>query len=108
MRVPGVLFVACAFVALIAVDERARAAQAGPGGQQPPAAAAAGGEVTIVPVQGNVYLIVGAGANITVQIGPPASQRPDPPASAQERGEYGVLLVDAGTAAMSDRVRAAI
>ena len=65
-------------------------------------------DVHVVPVQGNIYMITGAGSNITVQIGPPAAQRPRLPASAQERGEYGVLLVDTGAAAASDKVRAAI
>ena len=44
-----------------------------------------------LPVQGNIDMLVGAGANITVQA-----------------GDDGVLLVDAGTAAMSDKVLAAI
>lgn len=65
-------------------------------------------DVRVVPVQGNIYMITGAGSNITVQIGPPAAQRPRQPASAQERGEYGVLLVDTGAAGASDKVRAAI
>ncbi len=45
----------------------------------------------VLPVQGNVYMLVGAGANITVQV-----------------GETGVLLVDTGLAAMSDQVLAAV
>ncbi len=49
------------------------------------------GEVHVLPAQGNVYMLVGAGANITVQI-----------------GKDGVLLVDAGSAAMPDKVLAAI
>ena len=49
------------------------------------------GEVHVLPVQGNVYMIVGAGGNITVQI-----------------GDLGVVVVDTGTAAMSDKVIAAI
>ena len=52
---------------------------------------AAAGAIHILPVQGNVSMLVGAGANITVQA-----------------GEDGILLVDAGTAAMSDKVLAAI
>jgi glyoxylase-like metal-dependent hydrolase (beta-lactamase superfamily II) len=47
--------------------------------------------VHLVPVQGNVSMLVGAGANITVQI-----------------GDEGVLLVDAGSRGMSDQVVAAI
>lgn len=49
------------------------------------------GEVEILPVQGNVYMIAGAGGNITVQV-----------------GDQGVLLVDTGTAAMSDKVIKAV
>jgi cyclase len=49
------------------------------------------GEVHVVPVQGNVYMLVGAGGNIAVQI-----------------GDEGVLVVDTGLAAMSDKVLAAI
>jgi glyoxylase-like metal-dependent hydrolase (beta-lactamase superfamily II) len=44
-----------------------------------------------MPVQGNVYMLVGAGGNITVQA-----------------GSDGVLLVDTGVAPMSDKVLAAI
>jgi glyoxylase-like metal-dependent hydrolase (beta-lactamase superfamily II) len=51
----------------------------------------AGAEVHILPVQGNIYMLVGAGGNITVQA-----------------GEGGVLLVDTGLAASSDKVAAAI
>lgn len=49
------------------------------------------GEVQVLPVQGNVHVIVGAGANITMQV-----------------GSDGVLLVDTGTAAMSPKVLAAM
>jgi glyoxylase-like metal-dependent hydrolase (beta-lactamase superfamily II) len=49
------------------------------------------GEVRAVPVQGNVYMIVGAGANIGVQV-----------------GEDGVLVVDTGDGKMTDKVLAAI
>jgi cyclase len=49
------------------------------------------GEVQVLHVQGNVYMLVGAGANITVQA-----------------GDDGVLVVDTGTAAMSQKVLAAI
>jgi len=49
------------------------------------------GQIEIVPVRGNIYMLAGAGANITVSVGPD-----------------GVLLVDAGRAEMSDKVLAAI
>jgi cyclase len=49
------------------------------------------GEVRAVHVQGNVHMIVGAGANIAVQV-----------------GEDGVLVVDTGDGKLSDKVLAAI
>ena len=49
------------------------------------------GELLTLKVQGNVYLISGAGGNIAVQT-----------------GDQGMLVVDTGLAAMSDRVVAAI
>jgi glyoxylase-like metal-dependent hydrolase (beta-lactamase superfamily II) len=49
------------------------------------------GEVKAVHVQGNVHMIVGAGANIAVQV-----------------GEDGILVVDTGEAGTSDKVLTAI
>jgi len=60
-------------------------AQSGPSGDQ------AAGQVHVWHVQGRVYMLVGAGANITVQA-----------------GDDGVLVVDAGTVDMSQQVLAAI
>jgi cyclase len=54
-------------------------------------AALAAGDVKAVRVQGNVHMIVGAGANIVVQV-----------------GEDGILVVDSGAAGTSDKVLAAI
>jgi cyclase len=51
----------------------------------------AAGEVKAVPVQGNVHMIVGAGANIAVQV-----------------GEDGILVVDSGSGAVTEKVLAAI
>ena len=48
-------------------------------------------QVEIVPVRGNIYLVAGAGGNITASVGPD-----------------GVLLVDSGLAQAGDRVIAAI
>lgn len=56
-----------------------------------PNASAGASEIHILPVQGNVYMLVSAGGNVAVQIGPD-----------------GVLLVDAGTASMADQVYAAV
>jgi glyoxylase-like metal-dependent hydrolase (beta-lactamase superfamily II) len=59
-------------------------------------------------VQGNIYLIPGEGdsGNVTLQVegSTPRPQRPPGIFS----GEYGVLLVDTGAAAQSDRIRSAI
>lgn len=48
-------------------------------------------ELQILPVQGNIYMLAGAGGNITVQV-----------------GEEGVLLVDTGLVTATDKVLAAI
>jgi len=48
-------------------------------------------KVHVLPVQGSVYMLVGAGPNITVQVGPDA-----------------VLLVDAGTPDLSEEVLSAV
>ena len=49
------------------------------------------GEIQVLPVQGNVHMLVGAGGNITVQA-----------------GNDGVLMVDTGLANMSQKVIAAM
>ncbi len=69
-------------VSSLAVD--ASAQQAGmPGGDT---------EIHVLPVQGNVYMLVGAGANITVQA-----------------GDEGVLVVDTGgSAQLTEKIVAAI
>jgi cyclase len=51
----------------------------------------ANAEIGVLPVRGNVYMLVGAGGNITASIGP-----------------EGVLLVDTGLAANAQKVLAAI
>src|SRR5437867_10130517 len=48
-------------------------------------------EIQTLKVQGNVYLLTGAGGNVAVQI-----------------GDAGVLVVDTGIAQMGDKVAAAI
>jgi glyoxylase-like metal-dependent hydrolase (beta-lactamase superfamily II) len=49
------------------------------------------GEIHVLPVQGNVYMLVGDGANIAVQV-----------------GEQGALVVDTGAGQLADKVIAAI
>ncbi len=51
----------------------------------------ANGEIHVLPVQGQIYMLVGDGGNVTVQV-----------------GKEGVLLVDTGLAAMSDKLLAEI
>jgi cyclase len=48
-------------------------------------------EVHALPVQGNIYMLVGAGGNVTVQV-----------------GDDGVLLVDTSFAGMSDKILAEV
>ena len=48
-------------------------------------------DVHVLRVQGNVYMLVGAGGNIAVQV-----------------GSDGVLMVDTGSAQMTDQVLAAV
>ncbi len=49
------------------------------------------GDVEVLPVQGAVYMVAGAGSNVTVQVGPNA-----------------LFVVDTNEAAMSDKILAAI
>jgi glyoxylase-like metal-dependent hydrolase (beta-lactamase superfamily II) len=57
----------------------------------PPATAASPPGIHLLPVRGNVYMLLGAGGNITISV-----------------GRDGVLMVDAGRAQMTDQVLAAI
>ena len=78
---------ACRAFILLAAAGTVAAWGAAPAPATPPPAA----EVHILPVQGNIAMLVGAGGNITVQT-----------------GNDGVLLVDTGLAPMSDKVLAAV
>ena len=83
--------IACATVIVIVGvlgAMRPTGAQRGPGAQPQQSADT---DIHILPVQGNVYMLVGAGGNIAISIGPD-----------------GVLLVDAGLEQTSDNLRAAI
>jgi len=59
--------------------------------QTAPAAAPASDDIGVLKVQGNVYVLVGAGGNIAAQI-----------------GDDGILLVDTGTGAAAPKVAAAL
>ena len=74
-------------------DPRNRAAQGPPLGANPRRAPPppATGDVRTLHVQGNVYLLAGAGGNMAVQV-----------------GDDGVLLVDTGSGNLNDKVIAAV
>ncbi len=55
------------------------------------ASAASAQNIEIVPIRGHMYLLAGAGANITVSVGPD-----------------GIFMVDAGLPQMTDKVIAAV
>jgi glyoxylase-like metal-dependent hydrolase (beta-lactamase superfamily II) len=78
------LLAACA-VAALAAPLQAQSRASAPGGL------VSDGEVHILPIRDNIYMLVGAGGNITVQT-----------------GDEGILLVDTGTAAMSAKTLAAV
>ena len=61
--------------------------------QSPPpsASGASKTEIGVLPIRGNIYMLVGAGGNIAVQV-----------------GDMGVLMVDTGLAQTADKVIAAI
>jgi cyclase len=106
-RSPGLLAVALGFTLAwaasapaVSAQAAAKAATAGSApaqkapagrGAAPPAHDYSKDEVHLIKVQGNIYMLVGAGGNITVQA-----------------GNDGVLLVDTGVAQMSEKVIAAI
>ncbi len=84
-RLPGLrpvlVLVTAVGVASLAVDASAQ-----------PAGMLDDAEIHVLPVQGNVYMLVGAGANITVQA-----------------GDEGVLVIDTGgSAQLTDKIVAAI
>jgi len=86
---------ACVLVGAIAVTQRVRTQQRPPAPPNPQASQAAdwgsNGDINAFHVQGNVYLLVGAGGNIAVQA-----------------GDDGVLVVDTGLAQHADKVLGAI
>ena len=89
----AVVAVFCIAAAFAGIDHGQESANRGsnPAAQASPLAAASPSPLQVVHVQGKVYMIAGAGGNITVQA-----------------GDDGVLLVDAGLASASDKVLAAI
>jgi cyclase len=83
--VVGRVVVAAASIALLLIPVRPQAQGRGQPQNLDNAA------VHVLPVQGNVYMLVGAGGNVTIQV-----------------GEEGVLLVDTSYAQVSDKILAEI
>src|ERR1700722_3074760 len=80
-------FASRALAAFVLLGALGFAAQA----QEKPTAHAGPGQIHVLPVQGNVYLLSGDGGNITAQV-----------------GEDGVLLVNAGRGEMTGKLMEAI
>ncbi len=74
-------------------------------GQPAPPANAATADIRVLQVAPTVYMLVGGGGNVTLQV-EPATRPPRIPGT--YIGAYGVLLVDSGLAASTDRIRAAV
>jgi cyclase len=91
--VVSLLFLVAVFCATLAYTQERQnnARQNAPPSNPRPSRNSNGGEVHLLPVQGNISMLVGAGGNITVQA-----------------GEDGILLVDSGLATMSGKVLEAI
>ena len=85
MKTPVVCFVLLSLAVLFGVSTFDGSVSA----QQRPAAVASTGDLHVLDVQGHVKMIVGAGANIAASI-----------------GREGVLLVDSGSSASSDKLLA--
>jgi glyoxylase-like metal-dependent hydrolase (beta-lactamase superfamily II) len=83
--------VAAVGLCALGIDIRAQQNAASPTYRPVRPTYASRGDIQVLPVQGSVYLLAGAGSNVTVQIGPDA-----------------VMVVDSNEAAMSQKVLAAI
>lgn len=86
-RAPVRRRIARACIGLMAVAASAGAGAAGQQAGSPVAAV----EIRVIPVRGNVYMLQGAGANVTVSV-----------------GRDGVLVVDTGLPALTDQLLGAI
>ena len=73
--------------------------------QRTPPVAGANGAIKIQPVRRNVFMLVGDGANITLQVEPAAG---DEDFDSVYGGDRGILIVDTGTEALSEQLLATI
>ncbi len=100
-RVSRSMSMALSAAALVAWFAGGVAAQS----QAVPAANTNSADIQVLQVAPTVYMLVGGGSNVTLQV-EPATRPPRIPGT--YIGAYGVLLVDPGLAPASDRIRAAI
>jgi glyoxylase-like metal-dependent hydrolase (beta-lactamase superfamily II) len=92
LRLRSVLTPLAVAAAAVSLHAQQPAAGARPtAARQPQAATAPAAELRVIPIRGNVFMVAGAGANITVSV-----------------GKDGVLVVDTGSASMADRVLATV
>jgi glyoxylase-like metal-dependent hydrolase (beta-lactamase superfamily II) len=84
-------FAATAILAGVAIFESAAFAQQNRTQSPPPSTNSNNAEIGVLPVRGNIYMLVGAGGNITASI-----------------GTEGVLLVDTGLENMAPKVLATV
>src|SRR6201988_2360379 len=87
----AIAVVCLAFLGLRSELVYAQSNQSRPGMWAPKLSGPSPGEIQVLPVQGKVWVLTGAGGNITVQA-----------------GDDGILMVDTGTAATSDKGLAAL
>lgn len=73
--------------------------------QAAPRATPNNADIQVLAVAPTVYMLVGGGSNITVQVEPPTRPARIP---GTYIGAYGVLLVDTGLAQAGERIRAAV
>lgn len=102
MRIPLVFLPL--FLLAAGAGERISGQQLAPPGQsgvQGPS----GAEIQVLPVRGNVYMLVGPSGNTTVQVEPPTRPQRIP---GVYQGFYGVVVVDTQAAASGEALRAAI
>jgi cyclase len=106
MRITGVLLPLLLLILLAAgagerVSGQQPASPPGQSGVQGPQAA----EIQVLPIRGNVYMLVGPSGNTTLQVEPPTRPQRIP---GVYQGSYGVVVVDTQPAASGEALRAAI
>ena len=105
LRVFAVALALCSWIMSLGAAQRPANPQSPPARVAPKAANADESEIKIQQIRRNVYMLVGDGANITVQTELPAGEENYDGAYG---GDVGVLVIDTGTKAMTGQLLAAI